>query len=173
MVTKQTYNEIWRNLLNAARAIHYYQALCDHYRSRNRVLKFLLFFCGGMILVSALLATRWDVVLLKEALPFFSVATVLLVYLDYFVLGYSKKIAPLSQVRAGCSQLEGEWQKLWYDVKRGDVDEGAIRVRIGELNGRVREVTEEHHNICAVNQKLNKKSAAVAYRVVQNRYAYD
>ena len=126
MVTKQTRNEVWRNLLGAARAVHYYQALCDHYRSYNRFLKLLLFFCGGATLVSALLGAWWDVSLLRSLTPIFSVVAVLLVYLDYFVLEYSKKIVLLSQVRAGCSQLESKWQELWSDVNRGDVDEGAV-----------------------------------------------
>ena len=99
MVSERTRNEVWRELLDAARLTRYYEALADRHRP-NHTLTRLFLLATAASGIAALLDVLPDVVrLVAGGLIAFVVAW-------DFVADYAKKAAILHAISLGCSTLE-------------------------------------------------------------------
>lgn len=165
MVSEQTRSAVWRELLEAARLVRYYEALSDRHRKKHRLIRFLL-----------LGATAGGIAALLELLPaelrlIASGLLALLVVWDA-VSDYAKKAAVLHAVSLECSRLEIEWRELWADANDPETDEAHVRSEIRRLARRCSEVTGwAGHADIPEDRSLNEKCEAIAYTVEAERYA--
>ena len=165
MANDDTRNEVWQELLDAARSVRYYETLSDRHRFKHSIVRFLLLAsaAGG---ISALLD------LLPENVQLISGALVALLVVWDFMADYARKAAILHTISVECSDLENKLQALWRDVNREDADDGEIRRRIEELARRAPEVTGRAGGAdIREDRTLNQKCAESAYRTTAERYA--
>ncbi len=165
MVSDQTRNAVWQDILDAARLVRYYETLADRHRFKHWLIRFLM-----------LAAAAGGVAALLELLP--SIAQLvaggliaLLVVWDS-ISDYAKKAAVLHAISLECSSLENEWRELWLDIENEATDEADARARNNRLARRMDDVTAwAGHADIRENTRLNEECEAAAYRVVVDRYA--
>ena len=165
MASNETRNEVWQELLDAARLVRYYEALSDRHRFKHSIVRFLLLASavGG---IGALLD------LLPDNAQLIAGALVALLVVWDFMADYTKKAAILHTVSKECSDLEIKWRALWRDVNREDADDVEIRNQIEQLARRALAVTGRAGDAdIREDQKLNEKCAESAYEVTADRYA--
>jgi hypothetical protein len=163
MVSDQTRNAIWQELLDVARLVRYYEALADRHRRLHRIIRFLL-----------LAAAASGVVTLLNLLPVLiqSLAGGLIALLVVWdVLGdYARKAAVLHAISLECSHLEVEWQNLWGELET--ISDTEARRRNTSLAQRIAEITGwAGHADIRDDPKLNEQSAEAAYQIMASRHA--
>ena len=165
MVTDQMRSIVWRDYLDAARLVRYYEALSNKYRRNHLVVRFLL-----------LVAAASGIAALLELLPaiaqMFAAGLVAFVVAWDFVSDYAKKAAVLHTISIECSELESEWQRLWVEINEDTLSTAEVLRRNNRLSRRILGVTS-WAGLADIreNQKLNEKCAESAYRVMVDRYA--
>ena len=165
MASDETRNDVWQELLDAARLARYYEALSDRHQRKHRIVRFLLFVAGASAVATVLKF------LPGEAQAVVGGLVAIVVAWD-FVSDYAQKAAVLRTVSIACSELESEWRELWHDVNHDVVDEPQLRDQLQRLARRTREVTSRAGDAgVSVDQKLNERCAESAYKVVSDRYA--
>ena len=102
MVTEQTRNYVWQELLDAARLVRYYEALSDRHRRNHSRVRFLL-----LAAATGSIAALLD--LIPESTQLFTSAWVALLVAWDFVSDYAKKAAVLHTISLECSALEIEF----------------------------------------------------------------
>ena len=165
MVSDQTRNAVWQEILDVARLVRYYEALADRHRFRHSMIRFLL-----------LAAAAGGIAALLELLPpvaqLVAGGLVALLVVWDFISNYAKKAAVLHAISLECSYLENEWRELWLDINNGTTDEDDARNRNNRLARRIADVTGwAGHADIRENRKLNEKCEEAAYRVVVDQYA--
>lgn len=167
MVSAQTRNDVWQELLDVARLVRYYEALADRHRRNHKIVRFLLLAAAASG-IAALLA-----LLPAKAQPVANGLVALLVAWD-FVSNYAGKAAVLQAISLQCSLLKVEWSKLWADINDGDVSDAEARDKNYRLARRISEVTGWAGQADIMEDpKLNEECAKVAYKVMADRYAPD
>ncbi len=164
MISDQTRNDIWQELLDVARLVRYYEALCNQYQRRHSFLRIsLLFAATGEI--GALLAVLSTTIQLT-----IGVIIALLVAWD-LVSNYAKKAAVLHTISIECSELENKWRELWADINNAQVGEAEAQRKNKELAQKLLDVTERA-GVADIqeNRKLNEKCEKAAFQVVVDRY---
>ena len=167
MVTEQTRNAVWQELLDVARLVRYYEALSDRHRRNHIIVRFLL-----------LVAAASGIAALLDQLPAIAqliaggLIAVLVVW--DFVSDYAKKAAVLHVISLECSALEVEWRELWADINdnESNTTDAEARGKNRKLALRISEVTGwAGHADIREDRKLNEKCEETAYRVVADWYA--
>ena len=175
MVSAQTRNDVWQELLDVARLVRYYEALSDRYRRNHMIVRFLLLAAavGGIAtLLDLLPADRLPAAVQKDQLVAVANALVALLVVWDFVSNYAKKAAVLQAISLECSLLDVEWRKLWADVNDGHVSDAEARGKNHGLGRRISEVTGWAGQAgIRESPRLNKKCTKVAYKVMADRYA--
>ena len=162
MVSDQTRNDIWQELLDSDRLVRYYAAVANHYR-RLHLFTLLLLAFGAASSFAAVLGVLPSVQLIASALVGLVVAWVL-------IADYAKKAAVVHTISFQCSRLDVQWQSLWREVEH--IEEEAARQRLVELANQMNDVTSRSGDAGIVeNRRLNEKSEAVAFQTVNERYA--
>lgn len=163
MVSDQTRNDIWQELLDSDRLVRYYEALANHYQ-RKHSLTLLLLGMGAASSFAAILDLFPDVVQLIAS------ALVGIVAVWMFIADYAKKAAVAHDIGFQCRRLDVGWKELWAAVER--IDEAEARRRLGDLSNQMNIATRRSSDAGIVdNRRLNKKSKALAFKTVQQRYA--
>ena len=163
MVSDQTRNEIWQELLDSDRLVRYYTAVANHYRRMHAFTLLLLAFGAASSFAAVL-----DV--LPSAVQLIASALVGLVAAWVFIADYAKKAAVAHMIRFQCGRLDTLWRNLWLEVE--DIEEGAARERLVALAKEMNEVTSRSGDAGIVdNRRLNEKSEAEAFNTVSERYA--
>lgn len=163
MVSDQTRNDIWQELLDSDRLVRYYEALANHYQ-RKHSLTLLLLGMGAASSFAAILDLFPDVVQLIAS------ALVGIVAVWMFIADYAKKAAVAHDIGFQCRRLDVGWKELWAAVER--IDEAEARRRLGDLSNQMNIATRRSSDAGIVdNRRLNKKSKALAFKTVQERYA--
>ena len=165
MVSDQTRNAVWQDLLDAARLVRYYDALSDRYRRNHAVVRFLL-----------LAAAAGGIAALLDLLPAIAQLiagglVALLVAWD-FVSDYARKAAVLHAIGLECGELENEWRELWAEVNDSEADEAEARRRSRQLARKLLNATGwAGYADIPENRRLNEECEKAAHRVVADRYA--
>ena len=163
MVTEQTRNAVWQELLDVARLVRYYEALSDQHRRNHLIVRFLL-----------LAAVAGGIAALLDLLPAMAQLVAggliaLLVAWD-FVSDYAKKAAILHAISIECSAMEIEWQALWLELET--ISDAEARRENTRLSRRIVDVTGWAGQAdIREDRKLNEECEKTAYRVVTDRYA--
>lgn len=163
MVSDQTRNDVWQELLDSDRLVRYYEALADHYQ-RKHLFTLRLLGVGAASSFAAFLDLFPGVVQL--------VASVLIgiVAVWMFIADYAKKAAVAHDIGFQCRRLDVQWKDLWADVER--IDEAEARQRLIDLSNQMNIATQRSGDAGIVdNRRLNEKSEALAFKTVQERYA--
>lgn len=165
MVSEETRNEVWQELLDVARLVRYYSNLSDRLSRKQRTVRLLL-----------LAVATSGIAALVDLLPpltqdFVAAAVAVLVVWDIFA-SYEKKAAALQAVCIECTRLEGEWRQLWVEIDQPDLDEPEARRQCVQLRQRLSEVAARA-SLAGVQEdaKLNRKCAEDTYEVMRARYA--
>ena len=163
MVSDQTRNDIWQELLDSDRLVRYYEALANHYQ-RKHSLTLLLLGMGAASSFAAILDLFPDIVQLIAS------ALVGIVAVWMFIADYAKKAAVAHDIGFQCRRLDVGWKELWAAVER--IDEAEARRRLGDLSNQINIATRRSSDAGIVdNRRLNEKSEALAVKTVQQRYA--
>ena len=166
MVTDQTRNAVWQNLLDAERYVRYFGALADRYQTRHRLLRYAL-------LVSVIVEATVFIPNIPDGLFIMLTASLGIVIIGLAawdaVSDYGKNAAFLTLVAADCALLKNEWNELWMDIETYAVDESQARDRRRELDSRLR-VVAERTNV-NLDESLNDSCAEEAFRVMEQQYA--
>lgn len=163
MVTEQTRNAIWQELLDVARLVRYYEALSDQHRRNHLIVRFLL-----------LAAAAGGIAALLDLLPAIAQliaggVIALLVAWD-FVSDYAKKAAILHAISIECSALEIEWQDLWLELE--NISDDDARLENTRLSRKIANVTAWAGQAdIREDRRLNEECEKAAYRVMTDRYA--
>ena len=167
VITEQTQNDVWQDLLDVARLVRYYEALADRHQRNHSLLRFLL-----------LVPAAGSIGTLLELLPAFTQhiaagLVALLVAWD-FISDYGKKTAVLHAISHECRALEIEWRELWAAVydSGADANEAEARRKNQHLAQKLSEVTgwADQANI-RKNKKLNEECEELTYKVMRARHA--
>lgn len=169
MVSAQTRNDVWQELLDVARLVLYYEALAHRHRRNHMIVRFLL-----LAAAAGAIAALLDL-LPAAAQPVAQLVAgglvALLVAWD-FVSNYARKAAVLQAISLECSLLEVEWRELWADVNDGHVSDAEARDKNYRLARRISEVTGWAGQAdIGEDSKLNEECAKVAYNAMADRYA--
>ncbi len=163
MVTEQTRNAIWQELLDVARLVRYYEALSDRHRRNHKIVRFLLLAAaaGGI-------ATLLD--LLPAIAQLIAGGLVALLVAWDFASDYAKKAAVLHAISLECSDLEREWRDLWLKLETiGDAEAHQENTRLSQ---RISHVTGWAGQVdVREDRKLNEKCEEAAYKVIADQYA--
>ena len=140
MVTDTTRNDVWQQMLDAARLVRYYERIADRYRQRHFRLRMalLVLALGGASTTAAVLP---DYTLLGVAQAAASLAFIVLVALDVLG-GHAKKAAVLDSIRRECVELETELRSLWSEIETGELLDKEARRRYLDLERQVNRVTD-------------------------------
>lgn len=163
MVSEQTRNGIWQDLLDAARLVRYYEALAARHLHQHLLIRMFLLLAaaGGMASLLELLPEYFQLLA--------GVGVTVLVALD-FALNCARKTAVLNLIGIECTALENKWMDLWAKLDRLGEDE-ALR-ETDQLARRLAEVTGwAGHAEIREDRALNERCEEVAFDVVASRYA--
>lgn len=163
MINEQTRNAVWQSLLDVARLVRYYEALSSHYMRYCVTIRLLLLTAatGGVAVLLNFLPGIVQIV--TGALVAFLVA------LD-FALDYGKKAAVSNTISIECSEIEIEWESLWFKLENIS-DHEALQENMLLLQ-RLTKVTGRTGYVGIIdNQKLNKKCTKAAYTAMKAEYA--
>ena len=165
MVSETTRNEVWQELLDAARLLRYYETLSDRHRRKHRIIQVLL-----MAAATSGIATVLDL------MPGFTqqiagAAVAILVVWD-FNGDYARKAAVLHAISIECNRLESRWHKLWLEIDRPDLDDADALHQCEILGQRLLDITSQAGPAgVEIDAELNRTCAEDAYKVMQERYA--
>ena len=167
-VSEQTRNEVWQGFLDAARLGRYYAELSDRHRRNHQIFRFAL-------LVAAAGGITDFFNLLPEGFQWIAeLASVLIaaIVIWNLVSDDAKKAAILHTISVDCGDLENRWRDLWSAVDRMDSNDAEIRNQVRKLADRTLRVTgRAGDSDIREDQRLNEKSAEIAYKVMTDRYA--
>ena len=163
MVSDQTRNDIWQELLDSDRLVRYYTAVANRYRRLNACTLWLLVFGAASSFAAVLAVLPNNVQLIANAVVGLAAAWAL-------VADYAKKAAVAHTISSQCNRLDVQWQSLWREVEH--IEEEAARQRLVDLANQMNDVTSRSGDAGIVdNRRLNEKSEAVAFQTVNERYA--
>ena len=165
MVSDRTRNEVWQQLLDAARLVRYYDSLADRNHRKDSALRYLL-------LASAASGVAAVLELLPGIAQLIAGALIGLLVIWDIVVDYGRKAAVLHVIGLECQEIEGDLEKLWLEVDDADADEEDLRSKTNALGRKLTHVTSwaRHVNV-REHSKLNEECAAAAYQVAADRYA--
>lgn len=163
MVSDQTRNDIWQELLDSDRLVRCYEALANHYQRKHSLTLLLL----GMGVASSFAAI---LDLFSGVVQLIASALVGIVAVWMFIADYAKKAAVAHGIGFQCRRLDVGWKELWAAVER--IDEAEARRRLGDLSKQMNIATQRSGDAGIVdNRRLNEKSEALAFKTVRERYA--
>ena len=163
MTTRPTRNAVWQSLLDVARLVRYYEAMANRHRRLHLLTRFLL-------LGAAASGVAAVVQVLPASVQLFAGLLVALLVAWDFVSDYANKVAVLNLISSQCRALENEWRELWADANAYDSNDAEVRKRNAELAQELEKATARADDAhIRSNNKLNKRSATAAYRVVETR----
>ena len=164
MVSENTRDMVWGDLLDAKRLARYYAALSDRYRRRQNVIRLILFLsaASGIAAFVDVLPKYFELV--------FGVLMAVVLAID-FVSDNAKKSAILHTISVECSRLGNSWEELWVAIDDDASTDAYVRQRNSHLNDSLLAVTSGAGQAdIAEDQKLNRKSAEQAYKVLGGQY---
>ena len=152
MISEETKDYAWSELLELEKHVRYYDELASRYRRRSSVAKLLIFFLSLAIpAVSSTYSTPSWILLVAGLLAAGLVAW------DY-TNGHEGKAAVLQGISYDCAQLEVEQRDLFDLVNRGDIDYVDARKRLQDLARRTIDATARAAVAqVAIDHKLNEK----------------
>ena len=163
VVSDQTRNEIWQELLDSDRLVRYYTAVANHYRRWHAITLLLLAFGAAGSFAAVLDVLPSSLQLLANALIGLAAAWL-------FIADYAKKAAIAHTIGFQCGRLDIQWRNLWLQVEH--MEEEAAREQLIALANEMNEVTSRAGDAGIVdNHRLNEKSETVAFKTVSERYA--
>ena len=130
MMTEQTRNNVWQELLDAARLVRYYEALSNRYRSIHRI--------GRLLLLAAVLggmAAHLDTV--PEVVLFVSTLLIAILVVRELISDNASKAAVLQDVSIECDKLKSAWKELWCEANDDHSDDVAVRRKSSQLSHRL------------------------------------
>lgn len=164
MVSKSTRDMVWGDLLDAKRLARYYATLSDRYRRRQHILRLVLFLsaASGIAAFVDILPEEFELI--------FGVLMAIVLAID-FVSDNAKKSAILHTISVECSRLGNSWEELWAAIDDDASTDAHVRQRNKYLNDSLLAVTSGAGQAdIAEDQKLNRKSAEEAYKVLGGQY---
>ena len=167
MVTPQTRNAVWQELLDTARLVRYYEALSDRYRHYHWAVRFVLLLSASSGIV-ALLDLLPDSV--RQPVQLTAGGLIALTVVWDFVSDYARKAAVLHAISMECSIVEVELKALWGELEHRSDDE--VRQKNTQLARRMTDVTGWAGQAdVREDSKLNQECATSAYKVIKEQYA--
>lgn len=165
MVSDQTRNDVWQDLLDVTRLVRYYGALSDRHRRNHSAIRLLLL-AAAAVGIAALLD------LLPQIVQLIAGGIIALVVAWDFVSDYAKKAAVLHTINIDCGLLEIEWRELWNEANDPEASDAEVREKNRRLAERISYVTARAGNAnIPENRKLNEECEKSAYKVIQDKYA--
>lgn len=169
MITEQTRNVVWKNMLEIERFVRYYGELSDQHLWKHKTLRFFLLIAatGAIAPLLGLVPESYRDMIQVVA----NVAVAVLVVWD-FNADYAKKAAVLQEIKGECSALETEWGILWNSIEAFGIQDEKAREKNAELDRKVSEVTRKADSASVrENRRLNKRCTEAADKVTEERYA--
>ena len=167
MVSDQTRNDIWQELLDSDRLVRYYEAVANRYRRRHALTLLLLGFgaASSFAAVFDILPAAIQSIAEPVASAFVGLVAVWVCITDY-----ARRSAVAHTIGTQCNRLDIRWRELWADVEQ--LEEDAARARLVALANETAEATQRSGDAgIAGNRRLNEQSKAAAFRTVSERYA--
>ena len=167
MITNETRNAIWQELLDVARLVRYYEAMSDRYRRNHLTVRFCLFLAasGEVIVLVGLFPET-----VRSLVGTLLAGLIAIIVAWDFVCDYAKKAAVLQTISMECSRVEIEWKALWDEISTLN-DDDALQ-RNTQLARRISEITGWAGQ-ASINEdrKLNQECTTAAYKVMGDKYA--
>ena len=167
MVTPQTRNAVWQELLDTARLVRYYEALSDRYRRYHWAVRFVLLLSAssGIVALLDLLPES-----MRQPVQLTAGGFIALTVVWDFVSDYARKAAVLHAISMECSLVEVELKALWGELEHRSDDE--VRRNNTQLARKMTEVTGWAGQAdVREDSKLNQACATSAYTVMKGQYA--
>lgn len=165
MVSDTIRNAVWQELLDAARLVRYYASLADRHRRKRRIIQLLLMAAAASGIVGVL--DPVPAIMQPTAIA----AIAILVAWDFFG-DYARKVAVLHVICIECNRIETQWQTLWLEIERPDLEDADAIRQCEMLGQRLNEVTGQAGMVgIQVDAQLNKTCAEDAYKVMRERFA--
>ena len=165
MVTDQTLDAIWLNLLNANRHVRYYLAVQKFNLGFERFLLASILVAGTSAAATALGEFSSEV---QATFPLMMAAVSI-----WFTTGkYGVKAALAQSIAVNCKQLEDEWHNLYREAIADLISDETARKSRTELVAKIRNATSESTKGGLTSYSmLNWLSAKAANKELTNDYA--
>ena len=163
MVTDQTRNELWNQLLDIDANCRYYEAVHSRTTTTHFVVRVITLVALAGSITAILNLLPWGNDLAKTLL------VVLVTGLTVWdaVSNYPKKAAVAHLIHFQSVRVRSELRDLWFSVEDAAADEGDIRRRLRELIRMANEIeTWAGFSDITVDVKLNRKTTDEADKVV-------
>lgn len=165
MVTPETRNAVWQELLDIDRCARYYGALSDKYRKKYVTVRILMLVAALVEIIAFLPFSPGEAKeIIKAAAGVLIAASVIWEYFS----DYSGKTAILRILNKELGKLEVEWKALWVELPSLD-NNVAIR-RNTELDRRATEAVNMAVDFNEDNE-LNQQCTEATYKVMEAKYA--
>ena len=166
MVTDQTRNAVWQELLDAVRLVRYYEALSDRYRRNHWAVRFVLLVAASSEIVALLALLPEN---MRQSVQLAAAGFIALTVAWDFVSDYARKAAVLHAISMECSAVEIELKSLWGEIESISDDEAQRRNtqlmrRISDATGWAGQADIRE------DSELNRKCATTAYNVMEDQY---
>lgn len=167
MVTDQTRNDVWQELLDAARLVRYYETLSDRYRRRHQGVRVVLLLAASSAIIALLALFPEN---LQQWVQLIAGALIASTVIWDFVFDYARKAAVLHTLSMECGMVEIELKALWDKMENIGDDEAQrsnthLARRMADVTGRAGQADIQE------DLELNHKCAEAAYRVMEDQYA--
>ena len=162
MVSTETRNHVWNQLLDIARLSRYYGRLSSRMTLRNNLR-------AGTLALAATSAVASLLNILPAAVEV--AANVAIAGLACWMMGnHAQKLAVVRGVSERCRELESETRSLWLNLDR--LDDAHARTKWEHLDREINWVTSKPESSGVRNDDaLNEACEAEAYRAIGQEYA--
>ena len=163
--TQHTRSDVWHELLDTARHARYYHSLSSRYMIFYRGLRTLLLFAA-----TGSVGTLLNLIP-PQAQEIIAGTLGVIAAFELFA-NFGSKHATLRQAALECEQIETRLRRLWSDANLPDAVDSTIRKKLAFLQNRRQEtISRADRANVRENRKLNRKSAAKAYAVLEKEFA--
>ena len=163
MVSQETRNDVWQEILDSARMIRYYEALAARYHRKHVWTMCVLIGSGASAFVAFL-----DV--LPEVIQLIATATIGVLAAWVLLTGYEKKAAIAHSISHRCRQLDVDLRELWANLR--ELDDAEARKKLNVVAKEINNETSRSVDAgITENRKLNETITETAYKTVKERYA--
>ena len=161
VLTDQTKDRVWSELLDIARHIRYYEMLTNRYTKFNRLIKLALV-AGTAFTVGSVVGED-----IPTAVAFLGAAAILSATVVDFVFDWSTRGALSHAISLECCVIEKDFEYLWSEIQSGRVTESECHERVNQLTMRVIAAASQ---LSDTNSRINDEAQKAADRVVSDKW---
>lgn len=170
MVMEQTRREIWFGICDATRHSYYYHSLNQRYQNLDTLATCILVVCGLL-----LLSSFWGTISqeLPEWLPKGMALLIAAIAIGSRLAKFAVKAATAHTIRMECNELARKFKTLLQQVDSQEIEDEEARERLDRFLSKMDEVTAVSTEAKMKHgDRLNDRSARMAYEALRQEYAY-